>query len=400
MKFRIDRQDFDRAIAIAEKVCGKGPQDLRWIGVETSGSTVVVSATDSKRFVSVALSGVDVSDPGEAWFPAEILAKVVAKLPDGDIDFSDQNDRFLVKADGAKAKLPSRAEPLPFEFPFIEEPEAYLDMLPSEFEEAIAFISGTIAAPDKAQNIQGVNISRLQRDEGEGCPYVFASTDSNCLAVVNWPGSPKYYEGAESVSVDDSFLDAIHFAIANDDCIKFALAIGEVTAEATLEFARYSLTVSGRIFAGDYFPYQRIVPTEFNALVHFEAPDLHKALDRVSVFADCKEGLSLVEFHFLVEEGVVEIVNLQKQHGEMSSTFPAEFDGIPPRYLCFQSQYIKKAVKQKGELTLSIVDFKSIAAFTPPGEVSPMLLVMPVVPPEVAAELAEEEKRRKESVAV
>lgn len=408
MKFSIEKTYLNKAVAIAAKVCSKGPVDSRWIGVTALGNTLTIQATDMKRFVTITLTEFYPNKDGEAWFPADVFSSVIAKMPEGeDISIGIKGDRFSIDSPGMKVKILPRAEPLTYELPTIEKQDAYIEIPPPEFIEAIAFTTSSVAKDYSKQVLTGINIARC--DRGDHNTYTFASTDGSCLSVVNWPGDADIITKAQSVTVDASFLESVCQAVSSEKCMELTptsegkgqkslyspmlkLAIGGETAEAIVEFPCYKFRVVGRVFIDPYPEYQRIVPTGSTCYAHFEASDLHKALDRVSVFSERRGGQSIVEFAFLKDEGLIEMTNCYGDGEEIKAAFPAEFEGTPPLKYRLKSRYVKGAVKQKGELTMAMVDYRTVCLFTNRGESSPMLVAFPLVSASMAREIEQADK--------
>ena len=146
------------------------------------------------------------------------------------------------------------------------------------------------------------------------------------------------------------------------------------------EIARYKL-----LSADGQFPdYQKLIPTEFNTVAHFDTIEMRKAIASLKVLADSKS----YPIDLWLDDNTLMLANSEDK-GQV--TIPADIEGKSVK-VRIDGQYLAQALKACG----GMVDFKLTNAY------SPTLFTVDgyqlVVMPMMTTETSESQKRDREQV--
>lgn len=273
----------------------------------------------------------EVEEGGTITLPAKLLNDIIARLPEGEVSLSYEEDELdenpLVAIDALSGKFQLRGvkgDEFP-ELPTVEKKEAFL--LPiSSLTEGLKGSLFSASGDETKQILTGVHLTR-DLDTLE-----FAATDGHRLAVVKTSEEGEEEEKTEDspVSDDDNFsitiparalreLEKIISGDKNNGSVALYVDQGQVVFEVDEQH------LTSRKLEGAYPNYNQLIPKNFERTMILDRKQVIDSLERVSVFTDQKNNL--VKFKLEPDNSQVVLSVEAKELGNAKSSISAEITG-------------------------------------------------------------------------
>lgn len=327
-----------------------------------------------------------VENGGAITLPAKLLNDIVSRLPDGELELTDEGNASTAEGDEvaiatlrcASGRYQVRgmgAAEFP-ELPVIEDGEmVYLPV-----EGLLAGLQGSLfatSADETKQVLTGVHVT-LQQDSLE-----FAATDGHRLAVVQTTSQPadttETTEGiAEGTSLDVTIpaktlreLERMVGAKAVSGSVALQLSPSQVV----FELADQRLV--SRLLEGQYPNYRQLIPRQFERQMTLERRLFLGALERIAVLADQKN--SVVKLSLDAEQQELALSVDAQDVGSGREVIPAQISGETVD-VAFNVKYLMDGLKalNTSEVQMQLNTPTSPAVLSPLGSVKMTYLVMPV----------------------
>lgn len=119
MKIICEREKLLRAFqTVAGVVPAKSPKTvLRNVKIEALQDAVVLMGTDLENGIRVEISGMEISDPGQALLPIDRFGSILRESSDEKLEMEDDGKRILVRGAQSRFQLPSED---PMQFPAVD----------------------------------------------------------------------------------------------------------------------------------------------------------------------------------------------------------------------------------------------------------------------------------------
>lgn len=302
-------------------------------------ANVLLVADDDKNRVT--LTGFDLSlgmrtsfsaeveEGGTITLPAKLLNDIIARLPEGEVSLSYEEDELddnpLVAIDALSGKFQLRGvrgDEFP-ELPTVEKKEAFL--LPiSALTEGLKGSLFSASGDETKQILTGVHLTR-DLDTLE-----FAATDGHRLAVVKTSEEGEEKTEDSPVTDDDNFSITIPARalrelekIISGDKDNGSVALYVDQGQVVFEVDEQHLT--SRKLEGAYPNYNQLIPKNFERTMILDRKQVIESLERVSVFTDQKNNL--VKFKLEPDNSQVVLSVEAKELGNAKSSISAEITG-------------------------------------------------------------------------
>lgn len=271
----------------------------------------------------------EVVEGGTITLPAKLLNDIIARLPEGDVSLSYEEDEDdenpLVAIDALSGKFQLRgvkADEFP-ELPTVEKKEAFF--LPiSSLTEGLKGSLFSASGDETKQILTGVHLTR------DFDTLEFAATDGHRLSVV------KTSEEEDEKTDDSQVRDGDNFSITiparalrelekiiSGDKNNVSVALYVDQGQVVFEVDEQHLT--SRKLDGAYPNYNQLIPKNFERTMIVDRKQVIDSLERVSVFTDQKNNL--VKFKLEPENSQVVLSVEAKELGNAKASINAQITG-------------------------------------------------------------------------
>ncbi len=242
----------------------------------------------------------------------------------------------------------------------------------SELAEALSRVLPFTAREDNRPVLQCVNF------EAKDGKLTLVSADGFRLAVI----SLDYDDGEGQALISADELKGVVNALKRAKRVRVSFEGEDVTKPSTLtidtELVRYKWTS----VSGNYPEWQKLIPTEFNTLAHFDTTEAIKAVGSLKALSDSKA----YPIDLTIGDGKIVMANPDdKGQAELS----ADTDGEPVK-VRVDGGYLAQALKACGGMVeLKLTNALSPLLFTVNGY---QLVVMPMITDEAQKAMAQKAK--------
>ncbi|MEB3174571.1 MAG: DNA polymerase III subunit beta [Cyanobacteriota bacterium] len=324
----------------------------------------------------------DVQEAGQITLPAKLLSDIVARLPDGDLTLSVEEDpqgaeTYLATLTSESGQFQIRglgAE----DFPALPTVDTVTPlMVPvAALRGGLSGVLFAASADETKQVLTGVHL------KGTADSLEFAATDGHRLAVVE---TPTHFEEGEEV-IQGSNLEDFAVTIPAKALRELERMVGnaqdnELAAlyvdDTQVVFELGSQRLTSRKLDGAYPAYQQLIPRQFSRSVTLERRRLLGGLERVSVLADQKSNL--VKFSLLTAENTLQLSVEAQDLGNAKESLPADILGEAGD-IAFNGKYLLDGLKAlpTSEIQIQLNENNQPVIFSPLGGLKMTYLVMPV----------------------
>ncbi|MCL1965480.1 MAG: DNA polymerase III subunit beta [Firmicutes bacterium] len=251
-----------------------------------------------------------VTEEGSVVMPGKLLAEIVRKLPEGQMEVSvNEQNAASIKCAGSRTKLAG----LPAEeFPALPEVgESQTIVMPqANLREMIQRSTFAIATDETRPILTGCLL------EAEGGDMSIVALDGFRMALRKESFGQEL--PALSVVVPGKVLNEIARILSDTDAM-VSLVWGKSHLMADMGTTR----VIARLLDGEFIRYKQILPGEWKTRIIVSKKDMEEALDRASLMA--REGKNnLVKLH--MEEGTL-LITSNAELGDVREEISIEFEG-------------------------------------------------------------------------
>lgn len=241
---------------------------------------LTITGTDLEVELSVRVTDVDVTQPGQATLPARKLADIWRSLPEqSEVSVSIEGDRATVRSGRSRFTLATLP---PADFPRLEGDAADIKL--------------ALSAEDTGRLIDQVSFSMAQQDvrfflngmllELTDAHTRAVATDGHRLAICTLPVAADWQNGSSGpnhVIVPRKAVSELA-RLTSDAGDAVELEISKNHLRATV--GEYSLTT--RLLDGKFPEYERVVPKNTTAVIEADRATLKNAFQRASILSNEK----------------------------------------------------------------------------------------------------------------
>lgn len=319
MKFSIKHKDLLKAITTVYKfVPTKTPVSLlTGIKFELTEDMLKIMATDLDMGILFKIpnngENINIEQKGSVVIDGKILSDIVRKMPSGDIEFIQDDDKIKITANDFKMMLSC--------FP--------ADDFPDISSDSTSFLTAF------NQNLFKKMINQVifaRADNSTSRPYltgVILDCKENILNAVALDGFRIAWRKEKLLDKDtEDFrlivpgktLTEISNIFSEDDEQKFELYLGK----NKVEFRTDDIIITSRTLQGDFIDYEKIVNIEPKTRVEVETDSLLRAIDRANILAQQVNKNNL--FKMNITDGKIEIL-AEAELGKISDKIECKTEG-------------------------------------------------------------------------
>lgn len=326
MKVSILAENLKKGLSIAMRGVSSRVQlpILSTILLKAGKEGLVLSATDLELSFRVKVRA-KVIEEGELAVPAKLLSDLVATLPVGVVELLGQKQALKISSDKVKAEVVGQGGE---EFPSL--PAGKGKGLEISVEELIEKVErvGIAAAKDDARPILAGVLWMMSKKK-----LTLVATDGYRLGVdaIEKGVSGVIEEGEKFVLPVRALMELTRVL---EPSMKTVVVEFDKDKQQVV-FNAEDLQMSSRLIAGEFPPYNKVIPTEKKITVTLDREMLIEAVKRASLFA--RDSANVVKL--LVNEGGVVVTAQSDQVGGSQSSLEAEVEGEEVK-IAFNARYL------------------------------------------------------------
>ena len=315
MKLRFNREEAAEALSNACAVAAvRTPKEiLKCVRVEALPDAVLLSATDLELGLRIAVTQVEVDEPGETLVVADTLAKIVRECADEVMSAETTVSELHLRGAGSHFQIVTQA---PAEFPPVPTMEGEPDFT---VENGLLqrMIEWTVFAAARESTRYAINGVLW---EVSGKELVMAATDGRRLSVAKGKLSSCRSKSLPSVIVPGKALSLFNRLGGDADA---AVAVKVTSNQLLLRVGR--AVISTNLVEGHFPKYQDVIPADCDRTVELNTAEFHSALKRAALLTN--EESKGVRLAF--SDGILTMSSRAPEQGEATISFPVEYKGEP-----------------------------------------------------------------------
>lgn len=374
MRFSCPQADFNTHFSLVSRAVPSRPSK------PVLGNVLVKASTDTQQ---VTLIGFDetlgiqtsflaqVDQSGSLTLPAKLLGDIVSRLPNEDIDISEDDDEPVVTLSCSAGRYQVRglsAEDYP-NLPEVESTET-VTISADALLEGLRGSLFAISSDETKQVLTGVHL-RADEDSLE-----FAATDGHRLSVVRTveeSGSP-VTNLQSSVTIPGKALRELERILQiypSSEPVAFQLD----DTQAVFDLGQQRITT--RLLEGQYPNYRQLIPSQFERQLTLDRKQFTASLERIAVMADQRNNI--VKLSINNESSSLSLSVEAQEVGNGLETLPAQITG-EDLDIAFNVRYLLEGLKAlpSSEIQIQCNTATSPSVLTPLGGTKITYLVMPV----------------------
>ncbi len=326
MRISILSENLKKGLAIAMRGVSSRVQlpILSTVLLKAGKEGLVLSATDLELSFRVRVRA-KVEEEGEIAIPAKLFSDLVATLPAGVVEVVTEKQILKITSDKVKAEVVGQGSE---EFPSL--PTAKGKGLLLAIEEMAEKVDrvGIAAAKDDARPILAGVLWVLAEKK-----LTLAATDGYRLGVdvMDKGVSGAIEDGEKFVLPVRSLMELTRVL---EPSMKTVMVEFDKDKQQVI-FTADDLEMSSRLIAGEFPPYNKVIPVEKKITVTFDKESLIEAVKRASLFA--RDSANVVKL--LVNQEGITVIAQSDQVGASQSSLEAEVEGEEIK-IAFNARYL------------------------------------------------------------
>ncbi|MEL7523131.1 MAG: DNA polymerase III subunit beta, partial [Cyanobacteria bacterium J06553_1] len=312
-----------------------------------------------------------VNESGSLTLPAKLLGDIVSRLPNEDIDISEDDDEPVVSLSCSAGRYEVRglsAEDYP-KLPEVDSPEP----VKVSADALIEGLRGALFATSSDETKQVLTGVHLTADDES---LEFAATDGHRLAVVKTvdeTGAPASTL-AMNVTIPGKALRELERILQiypSNEPVAFQLDQTQVVFDLGQQ------RITTRLLEGQYPNYRQLIPKQFERQLTVDRKQLMSSLERIAVMADQRNNI--VKLSVTNETQSLALSVEAQEVGSGLETLPAQITG-EDLDIAFNVRYLLEGLKAlpSSEIQIQCNTATSPSVLTPLGGTQITYLVMPV----------------------
>ncbi len=315
MKLRFNREEAAEALsAVCAVAAVRTPKEiLKCVRVEALPDALLFSATDLEIGLRVAVTQVEVDEPGDTLVVADTLSRIVHECSDEVLVAETKGSELHLRGAGSHFQIITQA---PSDFP----PVPTLDAEPDfTIENGLLrrMIEWTVFASARESTRYAINGVLWEVSSKE---LVMAATDGRRLSVAR--GKPA---SCRAKSVPNAIVPGKALSLFNrlPGDAEAVVAVKMSSNQMLLRIGR--AVISTNLVEGHFPKYQDVIPADCNRTVQLNTAEFHGALKRAALLTN--EESKGVRLSF--DDGSLTLSSRAPEQGEATISLPVEYKGEP-----------------------------------------------------------------------
>lgn len=374
MKFSCAQTEFNSQFSLVSRAVPSRPSK------PVLGNVLVTADADAQ---SVTLVGFDetlgiqttfaaqVDEGGSLTLPAKLLGDIVSRLPNEDIDISEDDDEPVITLSCSAGRYQVRGLSAE-DYPNLPELES-TDVVKISADALVEGLKGALFATSSDETKQVLTGVHLTSSEES---LEFAATDGHRLAVVNTiddtgASTPDLKMKVTIPGKALRELERILQAYPSSEPVAFQLD----DTQAVFDLGRQRITT--RLLEGQYPNYKQLIPSQFERQLTLDRKQFVSSLERIAVIADQRNNI--VKLSVSNEQQSLALSVEAQEVGSGLENLPAQVTG-EDLDIAFNVRYLLEGLKAlpTSEIQIQCNTATSPSVLTPLGGTKITYLVMPV----------------------
>ncbi len=374
MKFSCPQAEFNTQFSLVSRAVPSRPSK------PVLGNVLVTASTDTQQVTLVGFDetlgiqttfAAQVEQSGSLTLPAKLLGDIVSRLPNEEIDISEDDDEPVVTLSCSAGRYQVRglsAEDYP-KLPEVETSEP----IKVAADALIEGLKGALFATSSDETKQVLTGVHLTADDEM---LEFAATDGHRLSVVQTvdEGGGPASTLKMNVTIPGKALRELERVLQiypSNEPVAFQLD----STQVVFDLGQQRITT--RLLEGQYPNYRQLIPKQFERQLTVDRKQLISSLERIAVMADQRNNI--VKLSFSNEAQSLALSVEAQEVGSGLETLPAQITG-EDLDIAFNVRYLLEGLKAlpTSEIQIQCNSATSPSVLTPLGGTKMTYLVMPV----------------------
>ncbi len=366
MKITVQTSDLRKFLGIVNRGIGLRPQlpILSGVLLKVTKEEVSLVSTDLEVSFWVKVPA-KIEEEGELVVPAKLFSELVSSLPAGNVSLEVTKNTLKIETKGINTEIVGQSAE---DFPVIPRAgKRQLNLKSGEFRQKMDRVCVSAAKDDARPVLTGV-LWEMGSDK-----IILAATDGYRLGVDSLTMTKSILEKETKLILPARSLQEVSKVLSETGEDVFGMEFEKENQQVI--FTVGEIEVTSRLIAGEFPPYQQIMPNTYTTKVVFGKTDLLDAVKRASLFA--RDSANIVKMS--IEKGMLMVRAESSQLGSNLTEIEAEIEG-EELTVSFNARYLldylnvcsteKVIWETEGELKPSV--------FVSEGDVSWTQVIMPV----------------------
>ncbi|MGB9803831.1 DNA polymerase III subunit beta [Desulfofundulus sp.] len=369
MKFTTSKPVLASTIGTVQKVVStRSPLPiLSGILLELYGNSLTVTGSDMELTIQCT-ANVEMEEEGSIVLPIKYIADLVRHLPDVPIKFHTLRESTSTTITYGTSQLNIHGFP-PEQYPRLPAIENGLKFSLSQtlLKDMLRQVLFAVSNDETRPIFTGV---LLQIDQNV---MRMVATDTCRLAVRSLPLERELEQKINIIIPGKTLNEVARLTGGGEEEKEITIICGE----NHVYFLSETVKISSRLIAGQYPPYEQVIPREYITRARLVTREVLEATERASLLV--RDGHPVIQFS-LYENTCV--VSVQAQAGWIREEITCEIEGEPVE-IWFNARYMSDSLRALGseELWLELTGPLSAAVLRPPHEDNYLSLLLPSKPP-------------------
>jgi DNA polymerase-3 subunit beta len=314
MKISVQATDLKKYLGIVNRGIGSRPQlpILSGMLLKVTGEEVNLVSTDLEISFWVRLPA-KIEEEGEMVVPAKLFSELVSGLPVGVVTLTSEKDTLKIEAKGINAEIVGQSAE---DFPSIPRAKkAQLTLKSGEFRQKMDRVCISAARDDTRPVLTGVLWELSDKHA------TLVATDGYRLSVDKLEVQKTSLEKDTKFILPARSLSEVSKVLAETGEDSFGVEFDKENQQVI--FTITDMEVSSRLIAGEFPPYQQIMPNTYSTRATFNREELLEAVKRANLFA--RDNANIVKM--TIEENKLIIKAESSQLGSNSTEIETEVEG-------------------------------------------------------------------------
>jgi DNA polymerase-3 subunit beta len=315
MKLRFNREEAAEALsAVCAVAAVRTPKEiLKCVRLEVLPDALLLSATDLELGLRVAVTQVEVDEPGDTLVVADTLGKIVRECTDEIMVVETTANELHLRGAGSHFQIITQA---PADFPPVPTMEGEPDFT---VENGLLrrMIEWTVFASARESTRYAINGVLWEVSAKE---LVLAATDGRRLSVARGKPASCRSKSVPSAIVPGKAMSLFNRLPADPEA---SVAVKVTSNQLLLRVGR--AIISTNLVEGHFPKYQDVIPADCDRTVELNTAEFLSALKRAALLTN--EESKGVRLAF--SDGVLTLSSRAPEQGEATVSIPVEYKGEP-----------------------------------------------------------------------
>jgi DNA polymerase III subunit beta len=327
MKITVLAENLKRGLGIVLRgVTSKGSLPiLSGVMMKVSSEGLELLTTDLEISFRVKI-GVKVKEEGEIVVPAKLLFDLVSGLPVGPVDLTVEKQTLNISGGGVKTDIVGQAAE---EFPSLPKSKGkVIKIAVDDFRKRVDRVAVSAARDDTQPVLSGI-LWKFGKDK-----IHLAATDRYRLGVDVMSGlNLDEKMVGKNLILPARALQELSRVLSDGQIRELGVEFDEDNQQVV--FVAESVEMVSRLIAGDFPPFEQILPSDHKVRVEIEREELLEAVKRASLFAG--DGANIIKLQIL--DNKLQVKGADSQKGRSESQIPVKAEGENVE-MAFNSRYL------------------------------------------------------------